>query len=663
MFNPAFKIPNLTVTSASGYNSTAHSDSCSVISLCGSIQSENIFGDLQADDRWSLRSFASGTSCSSRYTSIETLLDQTNRKPVKSSSKLLSVARYFTSSRLRRKLSLRKKQKSLLSRKFSVIDEYKQKGSCSLGFEIDEMTQEWKTFPSRKSSVPGIQEPITHALFDNTEHRRSNYLDYEHAKINTLNVRERKKSTVSAAAKTDFRDRSVDDAIRGIEMCMITVNKPIKNEGAREESNELMISEEDTRKMFEKTYEVSVANSDVSNGVQKSETENMSVVDCTLESSAMKPLKVRRSNSFVLAVNDQRHVDCSSTLSIQSNSVDAGNAEERQDTHSVYSPSQTSYLTESDESHSSSVHPTANSLDKMPARIKRSNSFLLAIGAETTSVGSSETEEIEDATIKRKSPGRCSSSFDVSSFDSVSTIIAAKNDDSKTLAKVGIVETRELESNYIARCSTPPISEMTPYVKSSDRQRDERIGARCDLVTALRRNRVVNYFSITESPEVQRLVLERRRSEIQQLEIQPTTDLNVDCSASNIVFRRPATPPPFPPPSYSQCYTSSSIAINNRIVSVNNVNDNNTNKNNNDHDNREENSNCNLDMLSENLTPSRLFMHANYRNRNTSEGDNDEEDAAVKRDTTVNTDSACKSRTLSESSVSAKGNVPSKGKF
>ncbi|XKL61378.1 hypothetical protein PGB90_008435 [Kerria lacca] len=94
----------------------------SVLFLTNSLQSDKCLSDFTLDDRWSICSFGSRTSTNSRYTSIETLFKQTNRKPIlKNNSKFLNVARYFTSSKLRQKWSQKKKKKKKESKNLLVL--------------------------------------------------------------------------------------------------------------------------------------------------------------------------------------------------------------------------------------------------------------------------------------------------------------------------------------------------------------------------------------------------------------------------------------------------------------------------------------------------------------------------------------------------------------
>ncbi|XKL61989.1 hypothetical protein PGB90_001822 [Kerria lacca] len=184
-----FKIPNLTLTSTFGFNANLHDDVYSVLSLTNSLQSDKCLSDLTLDDRWSLCSFGSRTSTNSRYTSIETLLEQTNRKPIlKSNSKFLNMARYFTSSKLRQKFSQKKKQKSILLRKFSIIEEYKRKSTNSLGEEVDDLKQEVNNFKENSEKnvnlkkniserIPSVKERTSCIIFNNSKQNQSAYFN------------------------------------------------------------------------------------------------------------------------------------------------------------------------------------------------------------------------------------------------------------------------------------------------------------------------------------------------------------------------------------------------------------------------------------------------------------------------------------------------------
>lgn len=185
------KIPTLTITGAFP-NNLSQSDNCSIISLSESLRS-NFMSEFAPEDTWSLCSFGSQTSCNSRYTSIETLLDQKNRKPnLKTSSKLLSVAKYFTTSKMRRKFSRKNKQKSLTAlRKFSVIEECKQKSSGNLEFEIDEMIRESSHLDDSVSRcdsyeeiktksverIPSVEEFVSCQIYDTSTSMRAQYFN------------------------------------------------------------------------------------------------------------------------------------------------------------------------------------------------------------------------------------------------------------------------------------------------------------------------------------------------------------------------------------------------------------------------------------------------------------------------------------------------------
>lgn len=229
--------------------SISQSDNCSIISATESLHSENFATDLDVEDRWSLCSFASRTSCNSRYTSIETLLDQENRKPVvKSGSKLLSVARYFTSSKMRRKFSKKKKQKSLLAlRKFSVIEECKQKSNANLGSTLDEMFIEDASMMEklRETSylerTPTIEEPVTCSVYEeNGRFSEADFLDepFVHSEVvasfdgGIVSAKNRVEADAEAYHEQtensdEIRVRNIPDEeiIIEIEKCMISEKK------------------------------------------------------------------------------------------------------------------------------------------------------------------------------------------------------------------------------------------------------------------------------------------------------------------------------------------------------------------------------------------------------------------------------------------------------
>ncbi len=208
-----FGVPEMTLTRAPsfGFDYYTRTDVCSVFSFTDSLQSDKCLSDFMPDDRWSLCSFASRASSASRYTSVETLLDQTNRTPIiKGGSKLLSVARYFSSSKLARKFSHKKKHKSILLRKFSVIKEHKQKdANNSLGQEIDEMVRDSCDFPTKPSSAlkraPTVKEETSRVIYDKSQSSRSMYFDLSHSS-NTRKINNKTSQNAWEMGKIESKD-------------------------------------------------------------------------------------------------------------------------------------------------------------------------------------------------------------------------------------------------------------------------------------------------------------------------------------------------------------------------------------------------------------------------------------------------------------------------
>lgn len=234
-----YQIPSLTLTSA--FANHSQSDNYSVISLSESLQSE-IMSEFAPEDTWSLCSFGSRTSCNSRYTSIETLLDEKTRKPAKSESKLLSVARYFTSSKMRRKFSRKKKQKSLLAlRKFSVIEEYKQKSSGNLGLEIDDMINDsinlqdsasgYNSFAQQKRDdlqrAPSVEEYVSYQVYENNGSARGQYFDLSGPPVNLKDAKSLEDELIFQFDQKDVQAVEVQThtgskIVEELEKCIIT---------------------------------------------------------------------------------------------------------------------------------------------------------------------------------------------------------------------------------------------------------------------------------------------------------------------------------------------------------------------------------------------------------------------------------------------------------
>lgn len=602
MFNSLFKIPDLTVTPILGFGDSVSFDGSSVRSLTDSLQSENLFGDLVPEDRWSLCSFASRTSCNSRYTSIETLLDQTNRKPVKTGSKLLSVARYFTSKRIKRKFSLKKKQKSILLRKFSVIEEYKQKGNRnSPSFDVDDTVQQSTSSPCKidfkennMERIPIVEEKVSCQLFDDSQQlmyfNMTEYLngknkedlifDFENDPINIL---ESKNEELNLETR---EVRNVKNTLREIENCIISDN------------------------------------------INSSQLQKRDSVDT--ENS--------KTNEFC-KFNE-------TSTEISGNLVDS-------------------------------------SCDLLTPLVSSGISNMLS--------------ETKDSSVRNNCDRRSQSSENVH----------------RIMKDSGTQYLREIEDSF--RCMTPPISEMMPYSVSpptsnavimpcEDRIREKKFKFETEFLRSLRRNYVTDYFSISESPEVRKLSLLSENRENDSLKsydngtesvIATATD---NCEAINSVSRdvtnaveceqsirthslentsstsstqtNNSKPFSLSEPEFAsntRNLSTASIVTPDNISfpsysSMNNTALDCTNNINNHCDVEITTADDNSNILREALTPSRLLMHANNLNRNTSESEKDE-DEALKRETATSSDPIIKTRTLSESGNTAKCSECPKGKL
>lgn len=602
MFNTLFKIPDLTVTPVLGFGDSVSVDGSSIRSLTDSLQSENLFGDLVPEDRWSLCSFVSRTSCNSRYTSIETLLDQTNRKPVKTGSKLLSVARYFTSKRIKRKFSLKKKQKSILLRKFSIIEEYKQKDNRnSPSFDVDNTVQESMSSPCKidfkensMERIPTVKEKVSCQLFDDSQRlmyfniteylNKKNKEDLIFDLDDPINILESKNEELNLEA---CEARNVKNTLREIESCIIFDNI---------NSNQLQNGDSDV-------------------------TEN------------------RKINVFCKF--NETSTDISGKL------VDS-------------------------------------SCDLVTPLV-------------SSGISSNMLSETKVSSVRTDCDTRSQSSENVHRI--------TKDTENQSL--------REIEDPF--RCMTPPISEMMPYSISppisnevmmpcKDRIYKKKFKFETEFLRSLRRNYVTDYFSIAELPEVRKLSLVSENRENDPLTscdngtefmIATATDNReaiksvsrdvtnaVECEQSirthslentsstwsaltNNLKPFLVSEPEFT--SNTRNLSAASIVTPDNISfpsynSMNNTAFVCTNNINNHCDVEITTADDSSNILREALTPSRLLMHANNLDRNTSESEKDE-DEALKRETAASSDPIIKTRTLSESGSTAKCSECPKGKL
>lgn len=278
-------------------------DACSVISLSESLQSDRCLSDFAGDDRWSLCSFASRTSCNSRYTSVETLLEQTNRKPIaKSGSKLLNVARYFTGSRLRRKFTQKKKQKSILLRKFSVIEEYKQKGAgSSLIHNADEVVSDSKSAEIAKSQqlerIPTVDERIPCIVVDAAESRKTKYFNVTGESASIGDVSKIPQKTVGSCGDlpSATSESILEEFVKRLDECIVSDEPPV-------EAKKKCIHKQERFSMDSDTVPDSEVDMSISSSSKIVSSPNMGIRSRTPPLSEMIPFSMSPPHSNVSSV-------------------------------------------------------------------------------------------------------------------------------------------------------------------------------------------------------------------------------------------------------------------------------------------------------------------------------------------------------------------------